>query len=86
MALPFGKPPPAANPSPAPFTISIPDDKISELKVLIKVSKIGPKTYENQLEDRPYGITREWLSHAKEKWEKEFDWCVISNLRSLMLE
>lgn len=59
---------------PAPFTISISEDKLQQLTQLLKVSPVGPDTYENRQDDRKFGITREWLSAAKTQWEHEFDW------------
>jgi microsomal epoxide hydrolase len=56
------------------FNLHIPEEKLSDFKQLVKLSPIGPVTYENSLEDRRYGVTRSWLIDAKKKWETEFDW------------
>lgn len=58
---------------PIPYTVSIPDDKIEELHLLIALGKVAPLTYEGSLQDRRYGITNEWLQQAKEQW-LQFDW------------
>ena len=59
---------------PSPFKAETSEEKLSELKQLIKLSPIGPAVYENQQEDRKWGMTREWLSKAKEHWGSTFDW------------
>lgn len=45
---------------------------------MIAAAKIGPATYENGLQDRRYGITRQWLQEAKEAW-LEFDCRQLDN-------
>ncbi|KAL7930201.1 Alpha/Beta hydrolase protein [Trichoderma chlorosporum] len=59
--------------TPAPFTVSIPEQQLNDFKTLLKLSKIGPKTYENELTDGKFGISRDWLVQAKAEWEK-WDW------------
>lgn len=59
--------------TPAPFTVSVPEQQLSDFKTLLKLSKIGPKTYENELTDGQFGINRDWLVQAKAAWEK-WDW------------
>ena len=66
--------PQTAKVKPDPFTISIPEDKLQEFKQILKLSPIGPDTYENQQDDRKFGTTRKWLSEAKVHWETAFDW------------
>jgi microsomal epoxide hydrolase len=56
------------------FKLHVPEDKVSDFKQLVKLSPIGPVTYENSLEDRRYGLTRSWLANAKKTWETKFDW------------
>lgn len=56
------------------FEAHVSDDELSEFKQLLKLSKIGPKTYENQRTDRHFGISREWLEKAKAHWETKHDW------------
>lgn len=55
----------------SPFTINIPEETLQEFKTLLKLSKLPPPTYEGTKEE--FGVTREWMAHAKEEWEK-FDW------------
>ncbi|KAK4981979.1 hypothetical protein LTR50_007860 [Elasticomyces elasticus] len=70
----FNKIPSGAKQQPKPFKANIEEEKLSEFKQLLKLSKLGPVTYENQQEDRRYGVTRQWMKNAKEHWETKFDW------------
>ncbi|WWD20963.1 hypothetical protein CI109_105441 [Kwoniella shandongensis] len=58
-----------------PFEISIPEKDITELKELIKLSRIPKETYENtHAEPRDgFGVSRDWLIKTKDEWLK-FDW------------
>lgn len=60
------------------FRLHVPDSEMADFKTLLKLSKIGPETYENSTSTRNdgkyYGVTREWLSQAKEQWLNNFDW------------
>jgi len=57
-----------------PFKAHVSEEKLSEMKQLIKISPIGIATHENQQEDRKWGMTRKWLTDAKEQWANKFDW------------
>lgn len=70
----FSKPPSNASVQPKPFRAEIDASAIQDLKRLLALSKIGPATYENQQSDRRFGMTREWLSKAKQHWETSYDW------------
>lgn len=59
--------------TPAGFTVSVPDQQLSDFRKLLELSKIGPKTYENELTDGQFGISRDWLVQAKAEWER-WDW------------
>jgi microsomal epoxide hydrolase len=74
MSAPFAKLPSTAKISPSPFRIAVPDEQLSEFKTLVKLSKIGPQTYENTQEDRRFGVTHGWISERKEEWLNSFDW------------
>ncbi|KAL3492575.1 Alpha/Beta hydrolase protein [Aspergillus germanicus] len=74
MSAPFAKLPSTAKISPSPFRIAVPDEQLSEFKTLVKLSKIGPQTYENTQEDRRFGVTHGWISERKEEWLNNFDW------------
>lgn len=70
----YGKVPSKAKVRPTPFEAAIPEEQLAELKQLVKLSPIGPKTYENTSCGREYGIERQWLVDAKEYWAHEYDW------------
>lgn len=57
-----------------PFNLHISDEDISEWRQLLKLSKLGPVTYEGQQEDRRYGVTHKWLIDAKDYWLNKYDW------------
>lgn len=59
---------------PEKFTAHVSDQEIDEFKQLLKLSRIGPKTYENQKPDDYLGISREWLVGAKDHWLNKYDW------------
>ena len=69
----FANIPSAATRAPETFRLSYPKEQLEELRTLIKLSKVGPATYESTREDRQYGITTKWLANAKEQWA-QFDW------------
>lgn len=73
MSSAFRKLPKAALEKPRDFTVSIPKEKIVELRQLLQLSRIAPVTYEGSHENRQWGITTKWLKEAKEKW-MSFDW------------
>jgi microsomal epoxide hydrolase len=74
MSVPYSLIPRNAEVKPSKFTLSVSENQLDEFKILLKLSKIGPITYEGVQQDRKYGITHEWLKNAKEYWEKTFDW------------
>ena len=74
MSVPYGIVPPNAGVKPSKFTLSVTDSELHDFKALLKLSKVGPVTYESVQHDHKYGITHEWLKNAKEHWENTFDW------------
>ena len=70
----YSKLPSKVKVQPSPFKANVSEEKLSELKQLIKLSPIGPAVYENQQQDRKHGMTRDWLSKAKDHWATAFDW------------
>jgi microsomal epoxide hydrolase len=74
MSVPFTNLPAKATLCPAPFTVSIPQAKLDELRTLLSLSNLAPDTYEGSQDDRKYGVTNKWIREAKRVWEKEFDW------------
>lgn len=72
--MPYDTIPSNASLKPQSFTAHVSDQEIDDFKQLLKLSKIGPKTYENQKPDHYLGISREWLADAKKHWETQYDW------------
>lgn len=74
----FGTLPGAAASQVDTFQLHVPDNEVADFKTLLQLSKLGPETYENRASTREsgkyYGITRDWLSNAKETWLDKFDW------------
>ncbi|RKK11549.1 hypothetical protein BFJ66_g14711 [Fusarium oxysporum f. sp. cepae] len=57
-----------------PFTLRISDEDCSRLRELLRLSRVGPTTWENQHQDGRYGISHQWLTSTKDYWQNEFDW------------
>lgn len=58
-----------------PFTARVEEQALQDFKQLIKLSPVGPRTFENGgLHGRRYGVTNEWLVNAKDHWVNHFDW------------
>lgn len=76
--MPFDTLPSKASLKPKPFTAHVSDEALNDFKQLVKLSKIGPKTFENQVTDvkdyNNWGISRQWLADAKQRWENGYDW------------
>lgn len=73
MTSEFASLPAAARSKPTPFQVAIPEVQLEELHQLLKLSKIGPKTFESEQSIETFGITRDWLVQAKAEWET-FNW------------
>jgi microsomal epoxide hydrolase len=74
MAKNFGVPP-RNNPAKLEaFTLRVSDDALAEFRELVRLSKIGPATWWNQYDDHRFGVSRKWMSDAKEAWLTTFDW------------
>lgn len=58
------------------YHLEIPDQDISDLKELIRLSKLAPKTYENLQTDGRFGVSHEWMSKVKKYWLNGYDWYV----------
>lgn len=56
------------------FKVGVPDQDLTDVRQLLDLSRLGPKTFENSVTDRRYGITRAWLEEAIAVWKDEFDW------------
>lgn len=57
-----------------PFTLHISDEDCFQLRELLRLSRVGPTTWENQHQDGRYGISHQWLVLTKDYWLNEFDW------------
>ncbi|KAM0250772.1 hypothetical protein ACHAP5_001989 [Fusarium lateritium] len=68
--------PAGAQVEPNPFHISIPEDRVAELKQLVKLGKVAPPTYESTQKEHNYGIGHQWLTDAKAAWI-DFDWRAV---------
>ena len=71
--------PSGAKLKPTPYHVHIDQQKLDDMKQLIKLSPLGPKTYENQQDspDRRFGVSMKWMQQAKEQWTGSFDWYVL---------
>ncbi|KAG5758424.1 hypothetical protein H9Q72_013449 [Fusarium xylarioides] len=69
----FAKIPSGAQVQPTPYQVSIADDKVDELKQLVKLGRVGPPTYESTQKEHNYGVSHQWLTDAKAAWIN-FDW------------
>ena len=71
----YSKIPPSATLRPTPFTAHIADEKVRLLEDLVRLSPVGPVSFENTADkDGRYGVSRDWLLHAKEEWASSFNW------------
>ncbi|KAF2733648.1 alpha/beta-hydrolase [Polyplosphaeria fusca] len=70
----FGKIPEGASPQPEQFKVQFDEEKLNNLKQLIRLSPVAKDCYENQNRDQGFGVTRQWMLDTKEYWEKQFDW------------
>ncbi|GAM88923.1 hypothetical protein ANO11243_069570 [Dothideomycetidae sp. 11243] len=70
----YTKAPAKATAKPTPFTAKVSDEKLKQMLDLVKLSPIGPESWENLDESRTWGMNRKWLSKAKDHWESKFDW------------
>ena len=74
MKTSYAQIPVKATKQPAPFEIHISEEKVSEFKGLLKLSKVTPPTYESLQEDRRFGVSHTWITETKKYWEEDFDW------------
>jgi microsomal epoxide hydrolase len=57
-----------------PFEVYVEEERLEHFKALLDLSPIAPSVFENTNAGTTYGITREWLDHAKQEWLHTFDW------------
>lgn len=76
--MPFDAFPSKASLKPEPFKAHVTDLELEGFKLALRLGRIGPKTYENQVADpkgyRSFGIKRSWLEEAKEHWLHNYNW------------
>lgn len=68
--------PPGVSSKVQTYKLYTPQDKLDELKTLIKAGKIASKTYESTHADTKndkFGIEYDWIVHARDEWLK-LDW------------
>ncbi|OQO02384.1 hypothetical protein B0A48_11938 [Cryoendolithus antarcticus] len=74
----FSTLPQNASLKPKPFKAHVSDDELKLFTQLVKLSPIGPSTFENETADvkdfNHFGVSRAWLSEAKKQWETSYDW------------
>jgi microsomal epoxide hydrolase len=76
---PFGTVPAGAKQQPTPFELHVEEQKLQDLKTLLKLSPVAKETYENLKDDGSHGqlgVSRKWVVDAKKYWEEDFDWYV----------
>lgn len=59
-----------------PFKIDTPQSSLDDLKTHLRLSPLGPSTYENTTshkDGKNHGVTMEWMKSTKAAWE-EYDW------------
>lgn len=60
---------------PSKFEARVSDKHLSDFETLLRLSPIGPETYENTTRtDGQYGIGRQWLIETKNYWQNKYDW------------
>jgi microsomal epoxide hydrolase len=57
-----------------PYTIKVSTSKVKDMEALIKWSPVAQPTWENQQADRKWGLNREWLVDARQRWVDGFKW------------
>jgi microsomal epoxide hydrolase len=62
-----------------PFRVAVPDNELGDLKQLLRLSKIGPETFENTKGDASFGLSRSWVIKAREHWLNAYDWYDIKS-------
>lgn len=80
MSTSYGIPPPTATLDLKPFTISLKEEGLTHLKVLLEHSRLPVNTFENTREDNRFGLTKTWIQEAKTYWETQFDWYLPTHL------
>ncbi|KAJ5624637.1 epoxide hydrolase [Penicillium lagena] len=74
MLSSFNTPPKNVSGTLEAFTLHVPEEDLSKFQELLKLSEIGPATWWNTQQDSQFGVSREWLSQAKNTWLNKFTW------------
>ena len=69
----------------SPFSLSIPDSQLDDLRTLLRLTRLPKETYENTQTKENFGVTREWVAGASKVWQNEFDWCVYDVFSNALL-
>jgi microsomal epoxide hydrolase len=80
---PFGTVPTGAEQQPIPFELHVEEQKLQDLKTLLRLSPVAKPTYENLQDDGShgrFGVSRKWVANAKKYWEDEYDWYVYNGV------
>jgi hypothetical protein len=75
--IPFATVPATAKQQPAPFEFHVDEQKLQDLKTLLRLSPVAKETYESLQDDGGFGrfgVGRKWIVDAKKYWEEEYDW------------
>ncbi|KAF2025722.1 alpha/beta-hydrolase [Setomelanomma holmii] len=73
----YGTVPAGVKQQPEPFELHIDEQKLQDLKTLLRLGPVAKETYENLQDDGShgkFGVSRKWIIDAKKYWETEFDW------------
>lgn len=73
----FGAVPVSAKQQSKPFEVHFDDQKLEDLKTLVRLSPVSKETYETQDpegDDWRFGVPRSWMLKAKQFWADGFDW------------
>lgn len=74
---PFSTIPSDARQQPTPYELHVDNQKLQDLKTLLKLSPVARETYENLQDDGShgkFGVSRKWIVDAKAHWVEKFDW------------
>ncbi|KAJ3957909.1 hypothetical protein N0V92_005496 [Colletotrichum tropicale] len=73
----YAQPPHTPTLETSPFRLSTPPEELQELRDLVRLSKLGPRTYENSSAGGKYGVEYAWMAEAKDRWAEGFDWTAV---------
>ncbi|KAK3325068.1 Alpha/Beta hydrolase protein [Apodospora peruviana] len=75
-SIPFSTLPHLVNPTAnlSPFSISVPDQELDNLKTLLRLSHIADPNWENSHNDGFFGIPRDVLVNLVEYWQNGYSW------------